>query len=71
MNQRPILLRKRGATAPQSFWSQLARKAPANLALVLVDAGGQPVGGWQNCRKLTADEAAALLKDKRWEENNG
>ena len=71
MNQRPILLRKRGATAPQSFWSQLARKAPANLALVLVDASGQPTGGWQNCRKLTADEAAALLKDKRWEENNG
>ena len=71
MNQRPILLRKRGATPPESFWSRLARKAPAHLALVLVDASGQPVGGYQNCRKLTADEAAALLKNKQWEKSNG
>lgn len=71
MNQRPILLRKKGAAPPQSFWSQLARKAPAHLALVVVDASGQPTGGWQNCRELTADEAAALLKNKRWEKSNG
>lgn len=71
MNQRPILLRKKGAAPPESFWTQLSRKAPANLALVLVDASGHPVGGYQNCKELTANEAEALLKDKRWEKSNG
>jgi NaMN:DMB phosphoribosyltransferase len=66
MNQRPILLRKKGAAPPESFWTQLARKASANLALVLVDVNGHPTGGFQSGKELNAGEAAALLDNKEW-----
>ena len=66
MNQRPILLRKKGAAPPESFWTQLSRKAPANLALVLVDVKGHPTGGFQSGKELNASEAAALLDNKEW-----
>ena len=60
MNQRPILLRKKGAAPPESFWTQLSRKAPANLALVLVDANRPDaqlqVERWQAWRSFTRSQ---------------